>query len=113
MTPGFPNFFLPTNAGSPSVLGPLILENEFHADWIADCIEHMEREGYATVEPTEEGADTWGAKSAAVAERMIRRQVDNYMVHVNADDGSRIFQPWGAGMATYVAGSPQDDRESL
>jgi cation diffusion facilitator CzcD-associated flavoprotein CzcO len=102
MTPGFPNFFHPTNAGSPSVLGPLILGNEFHVDWIADCIEHMGRCGHSTVEASAEGADTWGRKSAAVAERMIRRQVDNYMVHVNADDGSRVFQPWGAGMATYV-----------
>jgi cation diffusion facilitator CzcD-associated flavoprotein CzcO len=102
MTPGFPNLFHTTNAGSPSVLGPLILENEFHIDWIADCIAHMEQEGFTTVEATEEGADTWGAKSAAVAEKMIRRQVDNYMVHVNADDGSRVFQPWCAGMATYV-----------
>jgi cation diffusion facilitator CzcD-associated flavoprotein CzcO len=102
MTPGFPNFFHPTNAGSPSVLGPLILENEFHADWIADCIAHMARFGHATVEATEAGADIWGAKSTAVAENLIRRQVDNYMVHVNADDGSRVFQPWGAGMATYV-----------
>jgi len=33
---------------------------------------------------------------------MIRRQVDNYMVHVNDDDGTRVFQPWGTGMATYV-----------
>lgn len=102
MTPGFPNLFHPTNAGSPSVLGPLILENEFHVDWIAACIQHMRESGYSTVEATEEGADSWGQKSAAVAENMIRRQVDNYMVHVNADDGSRIFQPWGAGMATYV-----------
>jgi cation diffusion facilitator CzcD-associated flavoprotein CzcO len=102
MTPGFPNFFHPTNAGSPSVLGPLIVENEFHVDWIADCIEHMRRTGYSTVEATEEGADNWGRKSAAVAQNMLRRQEDNYMVHVNPDDGSRIFQPWGSGMATYV-----------
>lgn len=102
MTPGFPNLFHTTNAGSPSVLGPLILQNEFHVDWIADCIEHMKHAGYSVVEATEEGADLWGSKSAAVAENMIRRQVDNYMVHVNEDDGSRIFQPWGAGMATYV-----------
>jgi cation diffusion facilitator CzcD-associated flavoprotein CzcO len=102
MTPGFPNFFHPTNAGSPSVLGPLILENEFHVDWIADCIAHMRRSGCCTVEATDEGADIWGRKSAAVAEKMIRRQVDNYMVHVNPDDGSRVFQPWGSGMATYV-----------
>ena len=102
MTPGFPNFFHTTNAGSPSVLGPLILENEFHIDWIADCLAEMARRAREVVEPTEAGADIWGAKSAKVAERMLRRQVDNYMVHVNADDGSRIFQPWGAGMATYV-----------
>jgi cation diffusion facilitator CzcD-associated flavoprotein CzcO len=102
MTPGFPNLFHPTNAGSPSVLGPLILENEFHVEWIVDCIEHMRRSGYASVEATEEGAEIWGGKSAAVAENMLRRQEDNYMVHVNADDGSRIFQPWAAGMATYV-----------
>jgi hypothetical protein len=24
------------------------------------------------------------------------------MVHVNEDDGSRILQPWGGGMATYM-----------
>lgn len=102
MTPGFPNFFHPTNAGSPSVLGPLILENEFHVDWIADCIAHMTRAGYSTVEATDEGADIWGRKSAAVSEHIIRRQVDNYMVHVNPDDGSRIFQPWAGGMASYV-----------
>ncbi len=102
MTPGFPNFFHPTNAGSPSVLGPLFLQNEFHADWIADCIAYMQRSGYTTVEATEEGANEWGRKTAAWAEHMLRRQVDNYMVHVNADDGSRVFQPWAAGMATYV-----------
>jgi cation diffusion facilitator CzcD-associated flavoprotein CzcO len=102
MTPGFPNLFHPTNAGSPSVLGPLILENEFHADWIADCINHMRRSGSATVEATEAGADIWGEKSAAIAVNMLRRQEDNYMVHVNEDDGSRIFQPWAGGMGSYV-----------
>jgi cyclohexanone monooxygenase len=102
MTPGFPNLFHPTNAGSPSVLGPLILQNEFHADWIADCIAHMDRSGFATVEATEAGAEEWGQMSAAIAENMLRRQEDQYMVHINADDGSRIFQPWAGGMTTYV-----------
>jgi cyclohexanone monooxygenase len=102
MTPGFPNLFHPTNAGSPSVLGPLFLQNEFHADWIADCIAYMKRSHYTIVEATEGGADEWGRKCAVWAEQMLRRQVDNYMVHVNGDDGTRVFQPWAAGMATYV-----------
>ena len=102
MTPGFPNLFHPTNAGSPSVLGPLILQNEFHADWIADCIAHMEQASYATIEATDEGAEVWGKMSAAVSENMLRRQENQYMVHVNPDDGSRVFQPWAGGMTTYV-----------
>jgi cyclohexanone monooxygenase len=102
MTPGFPNLFHPTNAGSPSVLGPLILQNEFHADWIADCIAHMDVHGYATIEATEAGAKEWDRLSAATSEHMLRRQENQYMVHVNADDGSRIFQPWAGGMTTYV-----------
>jgi cation diffusion facilitator CzcD-associated flavoprotein CzcO len=102
LTPGFPNFFHLANAGSPSVLAPLYIVNEFQIDWLTELLAYMRARGLHTIEATEEGADRWGAKSAAVSEQMIRRQVDNYMVHVNADDGSRVFQPWGAGMATYV-----------
>lgn len=102
MTPGFPNLFHPTNAGSPSVLGPMIIGNEFHVDWIADCLGHMKANGDTVVEATEDGARIWDAKSARVAERMIRRQENNYMVHVNEDDGTRVFQPWGAGFGTYT-----------
>jgi cation diffusion facilitator CzcD-associated flavoprotein CzcO len=102
MTPGFPNLFHPANAGSPSVLSPLILTNEFHADWIADCIGHMKRHGLTTIEATEEGAVEWQRKCAVYADKMLRRQIDNYMVHVNKDDGTRIFLPWAGGMATYA-----------
>jgi cation diffusion facilitator CzcD-associated flavoprotein CzcO len=54
-TVGFPNLFFPTGPGSPSVLANMALENEYHMDWIADCIGHMDRHGLATIEPTEEG----------------------------------------------------------
>jgi cation diffusion facilitator CzcD-associated flavoprotein CzcO len=101
MTPGFPNLFHPNNAGSPSVLGPFFLQAEFHGDWIGDCLVYMREHGYTTVSATDEGADLWSAMSAERAEKLIRRQVDNYMVHVN-EDGTRVFQPWGAGLATYV-----------
>jgi len=102
MTRGFPNLFLPTGPGSPSVLANMILLNELHMDWIADCIAHVGDLGLATVEPTEEGEASWTAHVAEVASRLLRLNVDNYMVHVN-DDGSRVFMPYAGGLDHYMA----------
>lgn len=101
MTAGFPNLFLPTGPGSPSVLANMSLQNEYHVDWIADCIAWMRRHGHATIEPSEEGEARWTAHVAEVSEKILRRQVDNYMVHVN-DDGSRVFIPYVGGIDRYA-----------
>jgi cation diffusion facilitator CzcD-associated flavoprotein CzcO len=102
MMTGFPNFFTPCGAGSPSVLANLFLQNEFHIDWIADCIAFVMDRGYSTVEPTEEAVDEWTAHVSETASRLLRLQVDNYMVHVNEDDGSRVFMPYTGGLGQYV-----------
>ncbi len=103
MTPGFPNLFHPTNAGSPSVLGNAMLQHEFFGDWIADTIKYMDDRGYASIEPTAAAAQDWMELVDAYAQRMfpIRRLQDQYMVHVNAD-GSRLFIPFCAGMGEYM-----------
>ena len=35
---GFPNLFMVTGPGSPSVLCNMVVSIEQHVDWIADCI---------------------------------------------------------------------------
>jgi cation diffusion facilitator CzcD-associated flavoprotein CzcO len=100
-TAGFPNLFFPTGPGSPSVLANMAPQNEYHVDWIANCIEHMRKHGYDTVEPTLEGQDKWTAHVAEVSDKILRRHVNNYMVHINAD-GSRIFIPYVGGMDRFA-----------
>ena len=102
MTTGFPNLFLPTGPGSPSVLGNLFLQNEFLMDWIGDCIKYLDAHGCTTIEPSEAAQDVWTARVAAAASRLLRLRVDNYMVHVNADDKSRVFIPYTGGFDRYV-----------
>jgi hypothetical protein len=103
MTHGFPNLFLVTGPGSPSVLSNMAIGNEFHIDWIADCIAHLDRKGFASIEPSEELVENWSGEVAAVARNLLRRQVRNYMLHVNDDDGSRIFIPYAGGLDRYAA----------
>ena len=105
MTADFPNLFVVTGPGSPSVLSNMVLLNEFHIDWIAGCIGFMNRHGYRTVQPTVEAQDAWTSHVADVAKSLLRLGVKNYMVHVNEDDGSRVFMPYAGGLDAYVRAS--------
>lgn len=102
MTCGFPNLFLPTGPGSPSVLANMFAGNEYHVNWISRLMSHMRDKGLTTVTPTTEAEEAWTRHVAEVAQPLLRRQVRNYMVHVNADDGSRVFIPYAGGFDRYV-----------
>ncbi len=41
MTAGFPNLFMITGPGSPSVLSNMMVSIEQHVDWIADCLNYL------------------------------------------------------------------------
>ena len=101
MTSGFPNLFFPTGPGSPSVLANLFRQNEYHIDWIADCIAWLDRQGRNAIDPTVEAEDAWTAHVAEVSAPILRRRVRNYMAKFN-DDGSQVFIPYVAGLNRYV-----------
>lgn len=101
MTAGFPNLFHLTGPGSPSVLSNVALMNEHHVDFAASIIAHMRAEGCAVVGPDVAAQDAWTAHVADTASKLLRLNVDNYMVHVNADDGSRVFMPYTGGLGRY------------
>lgn len=101
MTGGFPNFFVMTGPGSPSVLANFFLHNEFHADWIADLIGHMDANGLIACEPTAEAEAAWTEHVTEAAKPFLRADVKNYMLHQNAD-GSSVFIPYLGGLGRYV-----------
>jgi cation diffusion facilitator CzcD-associated flavoprotein CzcO len=102
MTPGFPNLLVPTGPGSPSLIANLITQNELAIDWIGDLIAYMDEHGFRSVEPSEDATRAWTAAAAATSDKLLRREVDNYMVKVNAD-GTRVFIPYAGGLDRYAA----------
>ena len=50
MSAGFPNLFIITGPGSPSVLSNMIVSIEQHVDWITDCIAYLRDRGLDTME---------------------------------------------------------------
>ena len=61
--PGFPNLFMVTGPGSPSVLSNMVVSIEQHVDWITDCIAHLRELGLDRIEaeprPRSSGWSTW------------------------------------------------------
>jgi cation diffusion facilitator CzcD-associated flavoprotein CzcO len=102
MTTGFPNLFILTGPGSPSVLANMFLMNEYHVDWVDDCIAFMNANGWDTIEPDANAQARWCETVAEASSRLLRLRTDNYMVHVNSD-GGRVFMPYTGGLDAYVA----------
>lgn len=102
MTPGFPNFFFLTGPGSPSVLANMVIMNEEHVNFVADLIGYMNANDLATVAPEPAAQERWSGVVATAASKLLRVGVENYMVHVNREDGSRVFMPYVGGLDRYV-----------
>ncbi len=51
MSSSFPNLFIITGPGSPSVLTNMVTSIEQHVDWVTDLIVHMQKNNNQTVEP--------------------------------------------------------------
>src|SRR5205807_8321549 len=56
---GFPNLFMITGPGSPSVLSNMAPSIEQHVDWVVDRLIAMREKGFTTLEATETAQAGW------------------------------------------------------
>ncbi len=101
-TVGFPNFFMITGPGSPSVLANMITSIEQHADWISDCLAHMRDIGAAEIEPTLPFEDDWVDHVNEVSEISLRSTCSSWYVGANIPGRPRVFMPYIGGFPIYV-----------
>jgi cyclohexanone monooxygenase len=98
---GFPNLFVITGPGSPSVLSNMIVSIEQHVDWIADCLVHLRAHGLATIEATLEAEDTWVAHVNEVGHLTLYPRANSWYMGANVPGKPRIFMPYIGGVGTY------------
>jgi len=90
---GFPNLFLITGPGSPSVLTNMIVAIEQHVNWITDCLDDMRREGRATIEATEQAQDDWVDHVNAVAGMTLYPTCNSWYLGKNIPGKPQVFMP--------------------
>jgi cyclohexanone monooxygenase len=101
MTVGFPNLFMITGPGSPSVLVNVIIAVEQHSDWIMDCIDHMRAHGQGVIEAEQDAEDRWVEHVNQKADETLYPQANSWYVGANIPGKPRVFMPYVAGFATY------------
>jgi cyclohexanone monooxygenase len=99
---GFPNLFMITGPGSPSVLASMIQAIEQHVDWIADALAHMRDIGATTIEPTVAEEDAWVEHVTDVSKVSLRSTCSSWYVGANIPGRPRVFMPYIGGFPIYV-----------
>ena len=101
MSAGFPNLFIITGPGSPSVLSNMIVSIEQHVDWIADCVAYMRDRGLDTMEADGNAEDKWVAHVNEVASTTLYPQANSWYMGANIPGKPRIFMPYIGGVGPY------------
>jgi len=101
MSAGFPNLFIITGPGSPSVLSNMIVSIEQHVDWIADCVAYMRDRGLEVMEASKEAEDKWVAHVNEVAHSTLYPQANSWYMGANIPGKPQIFMPYIGGVGAY------------
>jgi cyclohexanone monooxygenase len=100
-TAGFPNLFMITGPGSPSVLANVIAAIEQHVDWITDAIEHMDNTGLDRIDATGPAEDWWGAEVEAAGSKSFLSTHNAWYLGANIPGKPRVFMPYAGGLHKY------------
>ena len=101
MVAGFPNLFMVTGPGSPSVLSNMVVSIEQHVEWIAGCIGWLGERQIGAIEATTEAQDAWVAHVNEVADTTLYPQANSWYLGANVPGKPRVFMPYVGGVGVY------------
>jgi cyclohexanone monooxygenase len=101
MTAGFPNMFMVTGPGSPSVLSNMMVSIEQHVDWIADCLAHLTERHFDCIEATLAAENDWVQHVNDVADTTLYPSAASWYMGANIPGKPRVFMPYIGGVGAY------------
>jgi cyclohexanone monooxygenase len=102
-TAGFPNLFLVTGPGSPSVLSNMVVAIEQHLDWVADCMTFMGDKGLEAIEANVDAEDAWVDHVNELANAALFPTANSWYMGANVPGKPRVFMPYVGGLPVYCA----------
>ena len=101
MSAGFPNLFVITGPGSPSVLVNMVIGIEQHVDWIADCLAHLREHGFSRIDADAAAEQRWGEHVDATAQRTLFPRANSWYMGANIPGKPRQFMLYVQKIGVY------------
>jgi cyclohexanone monooxygenase len=98
---GFPNMFIITGPGSPSVLANMVLCCEQHVEWISRLLAHAKEHGIDCIEADREAQSVWAREVTKSAARTLYPKANSWYVGANVPGKPRVFMPYVDGFNVY------------
>ncbi len=101
MSEAFPNMYMITGPGSPSVKSNMVMSIEQHVDFVTDSIVHMREHGFDLMEPTVEAEDDWVDHVQEAANKTLFPRANSWYMGANIPGKPRLFMPYIGGVGVY------------
>ncbi len=88
---GFPNMFILSGPGSPSVLTNMVYSIEQHVDWVTDCLLHLRKHGLQRIEAEAAPQSAWGEELNALAAGSLIATGNSWYTGANIPGKPRRF----------------------
>ena len=98
---GFPNLFMITGPGSPSVLSNMPVSIEQHIEWISNFLEYMSERGIEAAEATLDAEAAWVTHVNELAEPTMFVLANSWYLGANIPGKPRVFMPYAGGLGVY------------
>jgi len=98
---GFPNLFMLTAPGSPSVLVNMIVSIEQHVDWVTGLLGYARSRGITRVEASLADEDRWVEHVNELAATTLYPKAASWYMGANVPGKPRVFMPYIGGMGRY------------
>jgi len=98
---GFPNLFMITGPGSPSVLSNMVVSIEQHVDWVVDRLSAMREAGFTVMEATETAQAGWARHMSDCAMLTLHRLANTWYTGANVPGKVQGVMPYTGGVGPY------------
>ncbi len=98
---GFPNFFMITGPGSPSVLSNMAVSIEQHVDWVVDRLSAIREKGFTTIEATDTAQAGWAQHLADCSTLTLHRLANTWYTGANVPGKVQGLMPYTGGVGLY------------
>lgn len=98
---GFPNLFLVTGPGSPSILTNGVISGEQGVNWIVECLSMLRERNIGQIEATHEAEARWVDHVTTIGANSLLLTANSYAIGANVPGKPRRILPYAGSASVY------------